>query len=275
MDWIQGDKFIGLADFTYSPEVKSDDDYDNLPNTFNLQQLEDGCIIYTHTIYVKKLLRILNNSIYGNQVILITHNSDLNIIETETLIKIKKWYSTNVNIQHPKITSIPIGLENDRWFIKEHKKEKMLMVKSQERQYKNLVYLNHNIKTNPNKRQKPYDVLKDKSWVTVEYGVNGKGFLEYINNVYSHKYVICPEGNGMDTHRVWETLYMGSIPIVLESINNDYYRDLPILMIHAWGELTPEGLNTQYDRIQRKLVRGDYNLNKLNFEYWKNKILKS
>jgi hypothetical protein len=29
-----------------------------------------------------------------------------------------------------------------------------------------------------------------------------------------YKYVICPRGNGIDTHRVWEALYLGVVPVV-------------------------------------------------------------
>ena len=32
-----------------------------------------------------------------------------------------------------------------------------------------------------------------------------------------YKYVLCPSGNGVDTHRIWETIYRGSIPIVADS----------------------------------------------------------
>ena len=31
------------------------------------------------------------------------------------------------------------------------------------------------------------------------------------------EYVICPIGNGIDTHRFWETIYLGRIPVVLNS----------------------------------------------------------
>ena len=59
MDWIQGDKFKELATLTYSPTNKLRDDYDRLPNTFTISAVNDGCIIYTHTIYVKELLEII------------------------------------------------------------------------------------------------------------------------------------------------------------------------------------------------------------------------
>jgi hypothetical protein len=38
---------------------------------------------------------------------------------------------------------------------------------------------------------------------------------DYAALVKQHKFVLCPRGNGIDTHRFWETLYRGAIPIVI------------------------------------------------------------
>ena len=46
------------------------------------------------------------------------------------------------------------------WFSQLHKKEKMLEKLKEPRKYKNLVYMNFNIATNPGKRAKVYDILK-------------------------------------------------------------------------------------------------------------------
>jgi hypothetical protein len=131
--------------------------------------------------------------------------------------------------------------------------------------------MNHNILTNPEKRTKPYQVLDNKSWVTIENGTNGHGFDEYIHDVYAHHFVICPEGNGIDTHRTWETLYMNSIPVEKRNINNQFYTDLPICFVDDWEEITEEFLNNEYCRIKNT----QWNMDKLTFTYWKEKILLS
>ena len=41
-----------------------------------------------------------------------------------------------------------------------------------------------------------------------------KDIEEYERDLLTSNFVLCPEGNGIDTHRVWEALYSGSIPIV-------------------------------------------------------------
>lgn len=143
--------------------------------------------------------------------------------------------------------------------------EKLL---TQSKGCRNWVYMNHNIKTNPKERQHLYDLFKDEIWVTAENGTNGNGFDRYMDNIYNHRFVICPRGNGIDTHRFWECLYMNSVPIVKKDINNWFYNDLPVLYVNNWEELNEELLIDMWDIYKD----GKYDKKKLTFEYWKNKI---
>ena len=36
---------------------------------------------------------------------------------------------------------------------------------------------------------------------------------DYLDALTNYKYIFCPEGLGLDTHRFWETIYAGSIPV--------------------------------------------------------------
>jgi hypothetical protein len=80
--------------------------------------------------------------------------------------------------------------------------------------------------------------------------------------------VLCPEGNGMDTHRTWESLYLGAIPVERRNKNNRFYTDLPILFVDEWEEVTEEFLRKNFWKIKLK----EWNDKKLEFWYWKNKI---
>jgi hypothetical protein len=262
--FITGNKFKALADYTFAPSVKRGDDYYNLPNTYNPDTVKDGDIIYTDTGYVRDFFKVTTDK----KIILITHNGDTNI-DFAPPDNVIKWYTTNVNIIHPRIESIPIGLENDLWFPDVHKKEKMIAKLSESKDYRNLVYMNHSIATNPAVRDKLYQLYEGESWITSEKGSNRPNLFDsYLDNIYNHKFVICPEGNGIDTHRIWETLYVGSIPIEKRNINTRFYTDLPICFVDNWEDLTPEFLEIEYLRIKS----GVWNLEKHNFEYWKNKI---
>jgi hypothetical protein len=267
MNWITGEDFQKLGEFTYAPQKKAAGDYNNLPNTLNIDLLKEGSIVYTHTVYAKYLLDIVQDQ--DKRVVIITHNYDWSIDETYLVPNnVIKWFAQNVNVNNSKIESIPIGLENRWWFIEIQKKEKMLNKLNSPKILRNLVYVNHDIKTNPAKRTIPYQILKNKSYATIKYGLNGQGFDEYLNDIYNHKFVICPEGNGIDTHRTWECLYMNTIPIEKRNINNQFYTDLPICFVDNWEEITEDFLEKEYVKI----TNSNWNLNKLNFDYWKNKI---
>ena len=268
-DWLQGDKFKKIADFIYAPIKMHQDDYDHLKDSFNPSNIKRGInIIYTHPFYVKQLFSILQH--LAGKFIVITHNGDENIDDSYIIPdNVIKWYAQNVNTTNSKVESIPIGLENNRWSSKNGKQLQMIEQLKKPRKIVRLVYMNHTIKTNPEEREPLYTLLQDKLWVTTVRGANGERISDYFYNVYNHKFVICPVGNGIDTHRLWETLYLNAIPIVKRNINTNFYSDLPICFVDDWNEVTEEFLNSEYKRIKA----GSWNLAKLNFEYWRSKIL--
>jgi len=90
----------------------------------------------------------------------------------------------------------------------------------------------------------------------------------YLDNIYNHKFILSPRGNGIDTHRKWEALYLKTIPIEVRNINNTFYEDLPICFVDDWSDITEEFLNSEYDRI----TNSEWNLEKLNMNYWVKKI---
>ena len=84
-----------------------------------------------------------------------------------------------------------------------------------------------------------------------------------------YQYVACVRGNGIDTHRFWETLYRGRIPIVMEddwskSLN---HLNLPFESISSWekSELSRVILKS-YVQVQPKQISS------LWMPYWLNFI---
>ena len=132
-----------------------------------------------------------------------------------------------------------------------------------------LVYLNVNSNTHPS-RITVINKFKDKSYVTYEQPTNTmNGRKDFLRQIRQHSFVICPRENGIDTHRLYETLYMGSIPI---TEYNDIYAnllDLPILFITDWNIITEEYLINKLKEMKTR----KYNMNKLYIKYWFNLIL--
>jgi hypothetical protein len=60
---------------------------------------------------------------------------------------------------------------------------------------------------------------------------------DYLEAMVSAKAVICPRGNGLDTHRVWETLYKGAWAIVPDNQHThcllEEYPSLPLIPLSS------------------------------------------
>ena len=87
-------------------------------------------------------------------------------------------------------------------------------------------------------------------------------------NIINYAFVLCPFGNGMDCHRSWEALCLGSIPIIKAPYFKKLFEDLPVLIVNEWNEITKELLNLTIDNFKNK----NFNYNKLKLKYWVNKI---
>lgn len=66
----------------------------------------------------------------------------------------------------------------------------------------------------------------------------------------SYKFVLSPEGNGIDCHRHYEALFAGCIPIVeKQPCVMEKYAGCPVLYTTDYSELTPEFLEETYHRM--------------------------
>lgn len=182
-----------------------------------------------------------------------------------------RWFG--VNKQTHSCKGLPLGITNNTDESGVHRiygnTDIMVDVANEPRTIKNLVYMNMSIGTYPTERQKVWDMFKDKSWVSVGTPVNTiEGRRSFLRDVRNHEFVLCPRGNGVDTHRIWETLYMGGIPIVVYDIAHSDWTDLPILFINSWEQVTEDYLRHQLERIQNTR----WTMKKLLIGYWINHI---
>ena len=79
---------------------------------------------------------------------------------------------------------------------------------------------------------------------------------------------MCPEGNGIDSYRILECIYLGVIPVVLSSPTTRYLSDLPILIVDGLADITLENLESKFKEIKPKME----NLDMADLSYWKNEI---
>ena len=213
-----------------------------------------------------------------NYTVLITHSSDLPINSSKfdkflQCGKFKYWFAQNPVINEPRLFALPIGLMNKKW----HKYPRFnLMMEEKIKNIKptKLLLLSFSIQNNKNKRQQCADSFINKTYVTnnavnhVDYIGDIKEYdRKYFNIMLDHLFIACPEGYGVDTHRFWETLYMGRYPVVLHNRVNDAFSDLPVLILNKWEDFEKEYL-IFLERIKNK----KFSYKKLTQEYWIDRI---
>lgn len=185
----------------------------------------------------------------------------------------KTWYCVNKQTKHSNVFALPLGITNNTNESELHpiygNIDCMIQVMNETIEYKNWIYMNFNINTYPIERKGIYDLLKDRSYVTIGETINTlDGRIEFLRDIKAHTFVLCPRGNGVDTHRLWETLYMGSIPILRKDIAYMDFMDLPICFVDNWEEINMEFLQKEKERIHNQ----QWNLDKLKIGYWIDRI---
>lgn len=74
--------------------------------------------------------------------------------------------------------------------------------------------------------------------------------FEFYEMLPNYKFVISPEGNGIDCHRHYEALWFGCIPIIEESeMIKQKYGNVPILYTEKYTEINNEYLIKKYNEM--------------------------
>jgi hypothetical protein len=162
------------------------------------------------------LLRFVSNYItpyLERKHILVVHNSDELIDHTYDHIfdnpNILHMFCQNAVTPHPKVTGVPIGLANPMF---PHGNLSEFFQQARSILKENIVYAKRIATTNES-RGRLFEVLNRRGDVGIS-PTSKVGFDEYISELKQHRFVVCPRGNGIDTHRLWETIYLGSTPVI-------------------------------------------------------------
>jgi len=134
-----------------------------------------------------------------------------------------------------------------------------------------LVYCNFSLNTHP-VRSKLWQSVKGISYVYSEhmgeyckYALTHEAFYTQLSK---SKFCLAPRGNAIETFRMWDSLYLGTVPIVVhEAKFHDELEDLPILFIDDYSDLADMSevwLNQKYDEFLQR----DWNYDKLKVGFW-------
>lgn len=159
----------------------------------------------------------------------VVHNSDQPFDETK-LHRMLRFanhiYAINTTVRHPKLTTIPIGfVDRQIPFLSSFVRPNC--------QRDIEIYMNFTIGTNTPKRNECVTKLQDDSRVVMRTNLS---LPDYYADLCRSKFVVCPEGTGIDTHRVYEALFCGATPVVLRNSLSHLYETLPICIVDKWTD---------------------------------------
>lgn len=178
--------------------------------------------------------------------------------------RVAKWFSTNIDIDHPKLVGVPLGVANAQWQHGDLEALAKAAASGQEKQ--DGVYMNFDPTTNQDKRGAALAALADKDFI---HRAEPKDFPDYLMELAGYRYCISPPGKGIDCHRHWESLYVGCLPIVQDGLWRRDFRNIPMIALEDWADITPAYL----ERAEKELfARDDLCPEKLTVGYWKNRI---
>jgi hypothetical protein len=246
-------------------------------------QLHDGSkIIFCKTDFLIDEFNSIRK--LENDVILITGNSDYPIDKSRFFNvpkNIKKWFGQNILYDDEILEPIPIGIENKLessrkghgvgYYDRVKLKEELLLNKIEKTPTKK-IYSNFNIFTNFSHRSKVREI--SMKYDHIDWEEPNLSLDTFFNKILDYEMIVCPSGNGLDTHRLWEILYSNRIPITIKMGNYkiyNLYKTLPIIVLEDISELKDIDLiNEKYVKIKKN----NYNLDILNSEHWINLIKK-
>lgn len=258
------DLYIGkICDFNYNPIICN-----QISKHLNIDSINTEFDNPIHIFCYSHLINELSSKIHflKNKFILITHNSDTNI-ELNDYVKnilnctnLIKWYAQNIIYEDNKLILLPIGLANSMWPHGNLSLFNDIILTNNLDKKSKLIYFNFKINTNINKRKPCYEILRHKlEWL---------GNVPPVENLYrlkEYKFCICPEGNGVDTHRLWECLYLKVVPIVINTCFTKILvkYNIPLVVLNKWSDLSLTELKYENFNFNNELFQDLINFNRL------------
>lgn len=238
-EFISGLTFYKISKYNLCPR------YDQL---FDINLLNEDDLLFLNLDYYEQFTNFVISNRINKKFTLITHNSDRDFTKDMFTIfenHIKHIFAINCTYQHNKITKIPLGFNDQSTEILDKKdfsfKEKQ-----------NLIYMNFKIHHHID-RKKCFDYFNQFNWVDKDQAI--LSYSDFYDKLNTYKYCISPRGTGIDTHRLYESLLFGVLPIVKKSELDDLYKSFPVILVNDWNEITYEFLNENYETFLKNLIK--------------------
>lgn len=227
---VSGDAFRSLCDHVFWCNARPQENAGFL----------HGDIVFCKIDEVWRLFRALRRT--RKRVVVVTGEGDKPVDEALWRRRpphVFGWFGTNMQVQGDHAArGIPLGLGNAGALKTPSWPEINATAKSALRRDK-LLYANFSAHSNPALRGSllAWLAAPDQAWISTETHAAEDGRAAYLRALFSHRFVLCPPGNGEDTHRFWEALYCGAVPVIRRSGCMSYFTDLPVVMVDDFRDI--------------------------------------
>lgn len=240
-DIITGDRVISLCDFVigtheifnfhvglqkFAKEVIAIKDWGNIDITklngfFKELAVKNKTktvklFVYTHILdqFKNHILKELDTSL---EYIIYLHNSDhpFDVSYKEIIddCRIKHIYAQNIDypFDTQKLSLLPIGIANSMWKHGDILSLYTVMKECYKFKKTKGIYVNINPSTYSYRKDVLDTIKKTGCWALA----NSKSYTDYLKELAEYRFCLCMRGNGLDTHRFWECLYLGVVPVII------------------------------------------------------------
>ena len=258
--------FEALADMQLAKNAKDDTAprFDANALIQRINSAKHAPTVYLLTGQVKQFITRVLPKLQA-PVVLITGRSDADAlpdVDAKWLDSpyVKAWWAQNLVTDHAKARALPIGVDfhslsgsglkhTVAWGEQQSADAQcaqLMHLAEQARQLprKPVVFCNFWIASNSDVRQPAWDALKDQPFA--EMLENGNKRNTVWQCISRARFTLCPAGHGMDTHRLWEALILGSIPIIkpYPPALMRLLEGLPIVVVHDWSDICASRMQT-------------------------------
>ena len=92
---------------------------------------------------------------------------------------------------------------------------------------------------------------------------------EFVAALFASKFVAAAHGHGWNSHREWEALAAGAVPLVdAHAPLAAAFAGLPAVQVRDWAAVTPAFLAAKWEELQRAAAAGGVAATKAYWPYW-------
>ena len=288
---VTGERLQGLADVSLvSPRTRAFhrnldryasvavfvDDYARIPER-DINQLSRARSLFVYTHELSAFIQHVWPRLVGSSYVLMTHNSDDEIGPAQAAwidvagAKLSAWFAQNVTVEHPKLVPLPLGVANSMWA---HGNLRILAAaakRAPRHAPTDVLFARYSPGTHTERAELGSALKRGFPELATDHA-RRISFRRYLRELSAAEFCVCPRGNGIDTHRLWEALYLGVTPIVKRSGHTEHWQriGLPLLIVDDWMELTPTLLDRHRASAASPLSDGP-----LHLDYWSRPVFAS